>query len=290
MHSNSFYRFRGCRPVLLGAYSLISVAALTAQPLPNPPAAAKPTPPAVATKTDDLASKLSWDATTKSYEAKPGEATAAFEFRVTNKADAVIAIQTIATSCGCTAAELPPLPAAPYQLAAGATAPIRVVMDLKGKAGLISKSVTVGTSVGSALLTIQVNIPAAAVPTVAASGMGADRAKNLEIATHDRQAILKGDCAKCHATPAAGKMGQDLYGAVCTICHEANPRAAMIPDLHVARGPRDLAFWTKWISEGGPGTMMPGFSTKQGGPLDDDQVASLAMYLFAVFSHPANSK
>ena len=65
------------------------MAALTAQPLPNPPAAAKPAPPAVAAKTDDLASKLSWDATTKSYEAKPGEATAAFEFRVTNKTDAV---------------------------------------------------------------------------------------------------------------------------------------------------------------------------------------------------------
>ena len=290
MHSNSFLRLRGYRPVLLGVYSLISVAALTAQPPANPSAATKPTPPAVAAKADDAASKLIWDATTKSFDAKLGETAANFEFRVTNTSDSVIAIQTIATSCGCTAAELPPLPAAPYQLAAGATAPIRVVMDLKGKAGLISKTVSVGTSVGSALLTIQVNISGAAVPTVAASGMGADRAKNLEIATHDRQAILKGDCAKCHATPAAGKMGQDLYGAVCTICHEANPRAAMIPDLHVARGPRDLAFWTKWISEGGPGTMMPGFAKNQGGPLDDDQVASLAMYLFAVFSHPAQAK
>ncbi len=275
---------------MLGVYGLISVVALRAQPPANPSTAAKPTPPAVAAKADDAASRLSWDATTKSYEAKPGEADAAFEFRVTNTSDAVVAIQTIATSCGCTAAELPPLPAAPYHLAVGATAPIRVLMDLKGKAGLVAKTVTVGTSVGSTLLTIQVNIPAAAVPTVAASGMGADRAKNLKIATHDRQAILKGDCAKCHATPAAGKMGQDLYGAVCTICHEANPRAAMIPDLHVARGPRDLAFWTKWISEGGPGTMMPGFAVKHGGPLDDDQVASLAMYLFAVFSHPAQAK
>ncbi len=252
----------------------------------------KPASPAPAPSAEDAkrraspvpASKLQWDALAKSYDAKPGETTALFEFRVTNPGASAIAIESIQTSCGCTVAELPPLPAAPFVLAPAAQTTIRVALDLHGKSGSFAKTVTVGTSAGTTVLTVEVNT--AELPTLAANapGMGADRAKNIEIATHDRQAIFKGECAKCHATPAVGKMGQELYRAVCTICHEAHPRASMIPDLNVPRGPRDLAFWTKWITEGGAGTMMPAFAATHGGPLTDEQVGSLALYVFATFS------
>jgi mono/diheme cytochrome c family protein len=77
-----------------------------------------------------------------------------------------------------------------------------------------------------------------------------------------------------------GKVGKALYDADCAICHDDVHRAAMVPDLHVPRSHRDLAFWKTWIGEGKPGTMMPAFHTSQGGPLTQEQVDSLAAYLF----------
>lgn len=270
--------------VLLIILGMLATGIAAAAENPAPPVSAKPAAEVRRRATPAASSELKWDELSKSYDAKPGEKAALFEFRVTNTSPSAISIESIHTSCGCTVAELPPLPAAPYVLAPAATTTIRVSLDLHGKMGSLSKTVTVGTSAGIVVLAVSANIAPLPVPTGTESSMSADRAKNIEIATHDRQAIFKGECAKCHATPAAGKMGQDLYRAVCTICHEASPRASMIPDLNVPRGPRDHAFWTKWITEGGPGTMMPAFATTHDGPLTDDQVGSLALYLFATFS------
>lgn len=236
-------------------------------------------PPAPSAVEASAAAKgLVWDALKKTYEAKPGEKEVVFEFNATNPTTATIAIQSIHTSCGCTVAQLPPLPAAPYLLAARASAPVRVTLNLQGKAGVIAKTITVTTAAGPYTLTVEAVAPGAALASI-----GADRERNIAIAARDRQAIFKGDCAKCHAEPAGGKTGQDLYRAVCTICHEAHPRASMIPDLQVAREGRDLAYWTKWVTEGGS-TMMPAFAERHGGPLNAEQVGTLAIYLFAEFS------
>src|SRR5206468_12535259 len=96
----------------------------------------------------------------------------------------------------------------------------------------------------------------------------------------DRQTVFKGDCASCHAEKGKGKMGQELYAASCGICHDSAQRATMVPDLRVPRGSRDLSFWQKWIMEGKPGTMMPAFAQLHGGPLTQDQIDSLTVYLF----------
>ena len=80
-----------------------------------------------------------------------------------------------------------------------------------------------------------------------------------------------------------GKLGADLYVASCGICHEAEHRATMVPDLKVPRSPRDLAFWQKWIAEGKPGTLMPAFAATRGGPLTQEQVDSLTVYLYQYF-------
>ena len=272
----------GVARIILGMLATGTIAAAAENPAPS---VSLKSPTDVRQRATPAASSgLKWDELSKSYDAKPGEKAALFEFRVTNASASAISIESIQTSCGCTVAELPPLPAAPYVLAPGATTTIRVSLDLHGKTGSLSKTVTVATSAGMAVLAVNANIAPLPIPTGTDASLGADRAKNIEIATHDRQAIFKGECAKCHATPAAGKMGQDLYRAVCTICHEASPRASMIPDLNVPRGPRDHTFWTKWITEGGPGTMMPAFASTHDGPLTDDQVGSLALYLFATFS------
>lgn len=273
----------------IGVFLAVAVAQSAAQNKPAAPAPAQSAEDAKRRASPVPAPELKWDALAKSYEGKPGDTTASFEFHVTNTSAAAIAIESILTSCGCTVAELPPLPAAPFVLERAASTTIRVSLDLHGKMGTVSKSVTVGTSSGLAVLTVNATVAAVPAAAIAVSGMGADRAKNIEIATDDRQAIFKGDCAKCHATPAAGKMGQELFRAACTICHEANPRASMIPDLNIPRGPRELEFWHKWIAEGGAGTMMPAFAASKGGPLNEEQVASLALYLFAEFSRASHS-
>jgi mono/diheme cytochrome c family protein len=110
-----------------------------------------------------------------------------------------------------------------------------------------------------------------------------DRAKNIQNALADRQAVFKGECAKCHVDKGVAKMGAELYAADCGICHDAEHRAAMVPDLKVPRSARDLAFWQKWIMEGKPGTLMPAFAQAHGGPLTQEQVDSLTVYLYQTF-------
>ena len=52
----------------------------------------------------------------------------------------------------------------------------------------------------------------------------------------------------------------------------------MVPDLLVARETRDATYWTKWISEGREGSLMPAFAATHGGPLSDAQIASLVEF------------
>ena len=116
----------------------------------------------------------------------------------------------------------------------------------------------------------------------------ADRARGLAAAKVDRQAVFKNDCATCHALPGNGKYGQVLYNAVCAVCHEAEHRATMVPDLHNLKVPTNVDFWQTWIAHGKPGSLMPAFASADGGPLNDMQIASLAAYLNAAIpSHAA---
>jgi mono/diheme cytochrome c family protein len=255
-------------------------APVPAAPAVATPAVATPVPPAPAPDPN----ALKWNTESIDYNPKPGEASAPFTFYVTNVSHDVVSITSLRTSCGCTVAQLPPLPAEPYKLGAGSNAPINVTMDLRGKVGTVMKSINVDTSVGNKALLVRVNMPApeAAPTATAAPGQPAmpDRAKNIQNALADRQAVFKGDCASCHVEKGKGKMGQELYAASCGICHDSAQRAAMVPDLKVPRGSRDLAFWQKWIMEGKPGTMMPAFAQLHGGPLTQEQVDSLTVYLF----------
>ena len=101
----------------------------------------------------------------------------------------------------------------------------------------------------------------------------------MQVARADRQAVFKNDCATCHEKPGDGKYGKALYDADCAICHEALHRASMVTDLHALAVPTNDDFWQTWIKHGKPGTFMPAFSTADGGPLSDMQIASVAAYL-----------
>ncbi|MEO6033963.1 MAG: DUF1573 domain-containing protein [Verrucomicrobiota bacterium] len=237
--------------------------------IPGPPPniiPSAPVPPAL--------SALSWDATSKNYLAKPGEANAPFVFNLTNTSSAEVIINSVTTSCGCTVAELPPLP---WHLVPGTNGQIKVNMNLAGKMGHVTKQVNVASSAGNLALQVSVEVaPATPAPTENARG---DRNANMEMAKSDRQAVFRGDCAKCHVEKVVGKMGQELFAADCAICHDTPQRASMVPDLRAPKGPRDHNFWSSWISHGRVGSMMPGFAVSEGGPLSKEQIESLVTYL-----------
>ncbi len=77
---------------------------------------------------------------------------------VTNSITPVpVTILSVRPSCGCTTAELPPLP---WTIAPGASGQIRLTVNLTGKSGTIFKSVNVSADKGSKTLQLCVNIQA----------------------------------------------------------------------------------------------------------------------------------
>lgn len=216
------------------------------------------------------ADPLAFDAAHKRITARFGETNALVSFAVTNVSRAPVVIHDVVPSCGCSVATFP---AKPWTLPPGARGAFSVGTDVRGKSGSLLKTVVVQSSAGARQLTYQVDILEPTNP--------ADRARNQSLAKTDRQAVFKGDCARCHAEPARGKTGRELFSATCGICHEAEHRATMVPDLKALKKPTNRDYWLQWIAHGKPGTLMPAFWDKAGGPLTDVQVHSLADFLIS---------
>jgi mono/diheme cytochrome c family protein len=215
---------------------------------------------------------ISWDAITKEYTAKPGDLAAKFTFSLTNVSKTNVVINWVKPSCGCTVAKLPPTP---WTLAPGESGNIDLSVDLRGKFGALSKYVSVDSTAGQRLLNLKIVIPS----TPRLDPAIASRSRNMQMAMGDRQAVFRGDCARCHVTPTAGKMGEALYQTACGICHEAAHRASMVPDLRALKVPTNKEFWAQWAANGKPGSLMPAFAKSLGGPLSDEQIQSLAEFL-----------
>jgi len=215
---------------------------------------------------------LSWDATTKQTNVTADAAVANFVFNFSNVSTNPVVILSVRPSCGCTTAKLPPLP---WTLVPGTNGQMEATVNLAGKSGTLYKSLTVYTDRGSKMLVLQITILPYVMPVLSE----ADRARNVKMATADRQMVFKGDCASCHVRRGEDKYGQELYEADCAICHEGEHRATMVPDLHALKTPTNFEFWRIWITHGKPGSLMPAFSKVDGGPLSDMQINSLANYL-----------
>jgi mono/diheme cytochrome c family protein len=222
---------------------------------------------------------FAWDALSKTVEAAADQDFAKFTFSFTNITTGNVTVLDVHPSCGCTTAELPPRP---WIIPAGSNGLIKLSVNLAGKSGTVFKSAKVTTDKGNKDLMLRIEI----LPPVIVKMTDAQRAAGVAKAKVDRQAVFKGDCASCHAKNIEGKYGIDLYNSVCGICHEAEPRATMVPDLGKLTAPTSHEFWRTWITYGKPGSLMPAFATSQGGPLTDMQIASLASYLDA--AHPAH--
>jgi mono/diheme cytochrome c family protein len=239
------------------------------------------TPPANPVSAAAHGSALAWDALVKEVKAAPGAATAEFTFWVTNTSATDAAINSAHTSCGCTVAKLP---SQPWILKPGESGPLNANMNLLGKHGLVTKTITLDTSAGPQILTVRSDIPngtPANLPPV--SG----REQNQMAALADRQAIFRNDCAKCHVEPTLGRTGEKLFITACGICHTAEHRAAMVPDLSAIKTDTNADYWRTWVTFGKPGTLMAAFSKKHGGILDDSQIDSLVDYLVKTYPSKA---
>jgi mono/diheme cytochrome c family protein len=215
---------------------------------------------------------LAWNATSEETNVNENARTAHFVFSCTNVSANPVVILSVRPSCGCTTAKLPPLP---WTLAPGTNGQLEATVNLFGARGTLFKTLTVSTDQGTKMLLLKIHVLAFVMPKMSE----AERARNVKMAAADRQAVFKGECATCHVQRGEGKYGQALYEADCAICHEGKYRATMVPDLHTLKTPTSFEFWRVWIAHGKPGSLMPAFSTDDGGPLSNMQIASLASYL-----------
>lgn len=216
---------------------------------------------------------FNWDSLNKETNASAVQEQAHFTFNFTNISAGNVAILSAKGSCSCTTTELPSMP---WLIPSGTNGQIGATVDLRGKSGTLYKTVTVSTDKGTKTLMLRINI---LPPTPLPAMTDADRARGIAAAKVDRQAVFKNDCATCHIKPGEGKYGKALYDAVCAVCHEAPNRATMVPNLHALKVYTNDDFWRTWIAHGKVGSLMPSFSTAEGGPLSDMQIASLAAYL-----------
>jgi hypothetical protein len=269
-------------PCLIGACSLISGRSF-AQPNNSSAAEAASPPivhtvsPAHAVETQIPDNVLAWDSLVKEYTAKTNETEAVFTFSVTNISTSVVVIDSVTTSCGCTVAKLP---LSPWILQPGSDGKLEAILDLAGKTGRLTKTVTIHSDKGERTVLIRASVGDIAhrVTGVPIPFMGT-RERNQQLAKSDRQSVFHGDCAKCHAEPALGKSGASLYAAVCGICHNAEHRADSVPDLHHIESETNPEFWKRAIVQGKADSMMPAFAVDEGGPLNGDQVNSLIEFL-----------
>ncbi len=243
---------------------------------PNAAQIPRPVSPPTITPVGLLDNFLKFDAEAKTVDVTNGTEQAHFTFSVTNISSDVVIINYILGSCHCTVAQLP---SQPWKLAPKEVGEFSATMDLAGSPPGSSKfkTLTVNADKGVKVLDVTTRI----LPDMSSP---ADRTNNVKMATADRQAVFKGDCMQCHAETAkdsAGhdKMGQELYTAVCGICHESPRRATFVPDLHHLADATSAAFWRTWITGGKPGTLMPAFAKADGGPLSNEQIDSLVNYL-----------
>lgn len=275
---------------LVGAENTTSQTQAAEHPAPKPvlppnvvalPHRVPLTTPAMTQLSDSV---LAWDATTKETTVEAGAPQGKFTFNFTNISSAPVTITSVRTSCGCTTAHLAHMP---WTVEPGTDGQIDVVMNLMGKSGTVIKTITVSTDKGMKMLLAKTVIQ----PPKMRSMSGTERTKNQKVALADRQAVFRGECASCHATPAEGQYGKNLYDVACGICHESPHRATMVPDLHTLKVKTDFNFWRTWITNGKPGTLMPAFASSQGGILNDAQINSLAAYLAHVIpSNPVPPK
>lgn len=215
---------------------------------------------------------LAWNSLKQETNIVADAGAAQFMINFTNVSSDCVVIRNVEPTCGCTTAQLPSLP---WVIQAGSSGQFSLTVNLLGKARKQVKTVYVTTDHGFKKIILEINI----LPPALSTQSKADRDRSLKIAQTDRQAVFHSDCAVCHVKPGEGKEGRALYFAICATCHEGSGHIVTMPDLFAIQTPTNVVFWIDWIAHGKSGTLMPAFSTDDGGPLSEMQIARLASYL-----------
>jgi len=221
---------------------------------------------------------LTWDAIAKVHHAKLNELDIGFEFYFQNKTSKEVQIKRAISTCGCTVAKLPKLP---WVIKPAQKGSVPVTMDLRGKSGVITKTIQLVTDQGIIPLKARVAIGLVSGPSKKRSQE--ERAANLRAAAANRQAIFAGKCVECHVIPTIGKRGKQLYSTACGICHESKNRAPFVTDLRRLAKGKDKEYWQQWIADSKPNSLMPAFAKQHGGNLDNSQIRTLVAYLNRIF-------
>ena len=215
---------------------------------------------------------LIWDAMEKTNSLPGMTNVTYFSFFVTNKSPASAMIFSNVTSCDCTAANT--VENMPWELKPGDGGALNVLVNVRGKYGLVTKTVVVYTSHGTQTLTVNIDIPISPAPFNVSA-----RTRDQMASQKDRQAVFGEHCAACHAWPAVGRTGEGLFQSICGICHLSDHRAQMVPDLAKLNRATSADYWRTNIAFGKPGSLMPAFAKTEGGILDTNQIESLVAYL-----------
>ena len=219
---------------------------------------------------------LVWDAMEKHSELPAMTNLAYFTFWVTNSSTADVTILSTETSCDCTVAESKD--DFPWRIGPGENGPLTVRVNTLGNFGTVTRTVAVQSSHGTQVLTARVKIPLRPAPFNVSV-----RQQDVMVAKADRQAVFRDRCASCHAWPAVGQTGEALFNKVCGICHNAEHRAEMVPDLAALNHETSADFWRTNIAAGKAGSLMPAFAKSAGGILEGNQIESLVEYLLTKY-------
>jgi mono/diheme cytochrome c family protein len=90
-----------------------------------------------------------------------------------------------------------------------------------------------------------------------------------------QMSVFSAQCQSCHTAAAAGKTGQELYDAVCAVCHGSLGGNDRRKSLNAASWAQDLKELRKVIASGPDLHLTHGFSAADGGPLSERQIDSL---------------
>jgi mono/diheme cytochrome c family protein len=222
------------------------------------------------TKTPLKGPRIRFDAKSHDFGPTRSDTKVAFKFVFHNDGDEPLLILETRPSCACTAT----VPAA-EAIPPGGTGTIDVTFDPATQFGQVHKSVAV-TSNDPVSRVVVLAMQAEVIPT------GSQNVGNGHPPISG-QSLLIGSCGKCHAQPAVGKAGADLWAAVCAACHgksgEGLPgRGPSLVERTWLSSHDDKAIFNG-IAFGTVSPKMPGYSRLTGGPLDDAQVLSLVELL-----------
>ncbi|MEE9524142.1 MAG: c-type cytochrome [Thermodesulfovibrionales bacterium] len=87
--------------------------------------------------------------------------------------------------------------------------------------------------------------------------------------------IFNKPCSECHVDRGKGKTGAALFNADCLICHRTGKSGKSYSKL---KSMTEDALRSA-INSGVPNTMMPGFSWKEDGPLNREEIGSIIRYI-----------